>query len=161
MFSRGRTWDSHLSSAKPRWALTAESSRTIPGLQSHPQYRRDSDSIFHCRAHMRVWKQTCWSIKIADWCSDGSSIPFYRPLSWSVPMGICLTGSELWQTGLFLTQVPLEWAATHFQIPRCLSELATLHSNLQREFYKERLFLVSTRHKQIWLFSLQSSSDKH
>lgn len=147
ILSRGRTWGSHLSSAKPLWALTAEGSRTILGLQSHPHYYRDFDSISHCCADIRVWRQTCWSTKTADQCSDGSipQTPFWVHSLWGFIWQALSCEGHVANWPRFIPNsmdsVPLEGPAAHFQFPGCLSELATCHCNLQREFSKGSCFL--------------------
>lgn len=127
---------------------TERKSRTILGLQSHPQYSRDFDSISQCCEHIRIWRQACWSTKTADQCSDGST-PFHRPLSQSIPYEDL--SDRLWSMRALanwprlipnsMDSVPLEAPTAHFLFPGCLSELVTCHCNLQREFTKGSCFL--------------------
>lgn len=82
--------------AKPSWALTADSSRMILSLISHPQYYRVFDSILHYCGHIRVWKRFCWSGKFADRRSDCCNIPLCRPLACFIPCGAVFY--RLWAT---------------------------------------------------------------
>lgn len=108
---------------------------------NHPRPSKSSsvlqrfDSISHCCAQIRVWRQTCWSTgcrSVQWWQHPHSTDPFP-----CVPCGVL--SDRLWA----------DWPGL---IPDSMDSVP---------IYKGKMFLVSTRPKWIWQFSLQISSDKH
>lgn len=69
--------------------------------------------------------------------------PFPSPFPWGfIWQALSCEGHVAnWFIPNSMDSVPLGWPAAHFLFPGCLSELATCHCNLQREFTKGSCFL--------------------